>query len=147
MSGKFTGQHMTAILIGGFGIVIAVNLLMATLAIRGFGGVVVKNSYVASQNFNTLLARSKAQDALGWNAHVGRAGDGRLVVTTSAPAGSRVRADLRRPVGNPALTTWHLVSAGDGRFASTDRLPEGRWLVRITIDHGADHMQIEKPVG
>ncbi len=32
MKSEFTGRHMAAVLVGGFGIVIAVNLSMATLA-------------------------------------------------------------------------------------------------------------------
>ena len=49
MTRKFTGWHMTAILVGFFAIVISVNLFMARAAIGSFGGVVVDNSYVASQ--------------------------------------------------------------------------------------------------
>ena len=44
MTRRFTGYHMTAILLAFFGIVVAVNLVMATLATRTFGGVVVENS-------------------------------------------------------------------------------------------------------
>jgi nitrogen fixation protein FixH len=52
----FTGYHMAAILIGFFGIVIAVNIYMAKVAVGTFGGTVVDNSYVASQNYNEWLA-------------------------------------------------------------------------------------------
>src|SRR3546814_8818871 len=54
---RFTGWHMTAILIAFFAAVIAVNMLMATVAVRSFGGTVVENSYVASQKFNGWLAQ------------------------------------------------------------------------------------------
>ena len=42
MKRPFTGRHMAAILIAGFGVVIAVNLVMARFAVTTFGGVVVK---------------------------------------------------------------------------------------------------------
>ncbi len=42
--GTFTGKHMAATMVGGFGIVIAVNFYMASLATSGFGGVVVENA-------------------------------------------------------------------------------------------------------
>src|SRR3546814_10033574 len=63
---RFTGWHMTAILIAFFAAVIAVNMLMATVAVRSFGGTVVENSYVASQKFNGWLAQARAQRRLGW---------------------------------------------------------------------------------
>ena len=37
-----------------------------------FGGVVVENSYVASQDFNGWLDEARAERALGWDADVGR---------------------------------------------------------------------------
>lgn len=49
--GPFNGRHMTAILVAFFAVVIAVNVLMARFIICTFGGVVVENSYVASQHF------------------------------------------------------------------------------------------------
>ena len=51
----FTGYHMTAILVAFFGVVIVVNFVMARYAVATFGGTVVDNSYVASQEFNGWL--------------------------------------------------------------------------------------------
>ena len=64
MTRRFTGWHMTAIMFAFFGVVVSVNMLMATLATRTFGGTVVENSYVASQSFNRWLAEARAQDRL-----------------------------------------------------------------------------------
>ena len=72
MKREFTGRHFTAILLGWFGVVVTVNLFMASLATQGFGGVVVKNSYVASQKFNGWLDAAREQEALGWSAAVDR---------------------------------------------------------------------------
>ena len=49
---EFTGRHMLAIMLAFFGTIIAVNLVMAIFASRSWTGLVVKNSYVASQEFN-----------------------------------------------------------------------------------------------
>ena len=46
---RFTGFHMLACMIVFFGVIVAVNLTMATLASQSWTGLVVKNSYVASQ--------------------------------------------------------------------------------------------------
>ena len=50
----FTGRHMLAAMLGFFGVVIAVNVVMATLAAKTFSGTVVDNSYVASQQRNPV---------------------------------------------------------------------------------------------
>ena len=55
MSRPFTGRHMAMILVAFFGVVIVVNLIMARYASSTFGGIVVENSYVASQEFNKWL--------------------------------------------------------------------------------------------
>ena len=61
MSGrKFTGWHMTGILVAFFGVVVSVNVFMARAAISTFGGTVVDNSYVASQKFNGWLDKAEA---------------------------------------------------------------------------------------
>src|SRR3546814_3241852 len=57
----FTGRHAAMILIAFFGVVISVNIVMASFALSTFGGTVVDNSYVASQHYNEWLARADAQ--------------------------------------------------------------------------------------
>ena len=64
--GKFTGTHMVIIMVAFFGVIITVNLTMAMLASRSWTGLVVKNSYVESQKFNSTLQNSRAQAALNW---------------------------------------------------------------------------------
>jgi nitrogen fixation protein FixH len=136
MKREFTGRHMTAVLVGGFGIVVAVNLYMASLATAGFGGVVVKNSYVASQKFNTWLEAAREQESLGWSASVERGVDGRLfVLTQGVPPGARVSAELRRPLGDAETTGLDFEAAGEGAFVSADPLAEGRWIVRVAIEN------------
>jgi nitrogen fixation protein FixH len=145
---KFTGWHFTAIMVIGFGIVVAVNFLMASLAVSSFGGVVVENSYVASQNFNKWLEEADRQNALGWELTVRRAGDGRLeVLTEGAPDDARVAVELRHPLGKDEPLAWTLTANGDGLFTSTDRLPEGRWIARVAVTAGDEEMRVERPLG
>jgi nitrogen fixation protein FixH len=80
MTRRFTGRHMLAAMLAFFGVILAVNMAMATLATRTFGGVVVENSYVASQEFNAWLAAARAQRKLGWSAHADMI-DGHVLVT------------------------------------------------------------------
>jgi len=147
MTKRFTGWHMAAILVGGFAVVVAVNLLMASAAVGTFGGVVVENSYVASQRFNGWLREAEAQNALGWSADMARNDAGLLeVVTQGTPAELEAVAELRHPLGREKGRTWTLLAQGDGRFASREILPTGRWIVRLTLMSGDEVVRIEEHV-
>lgn len=61
--GTLTGRKVLAIAVAFFGVVIVVNVVMATRAVGTFPGLEVDNSYVASQTFDKDRA---AQVALGW---------------------------------------------------------------------------------
>ena len=100
----FTGKHMALVMVGFFGIVIAVNVLLADLAVSTFSGVVVENSYVASQGFNRLLGEAKADQALGWKLDLTRGRDGSVRFTLNdakgAPLrGAVVQAQADHPLG------------------------------------------------
>jgi nitrogen fixation protein FixH len=146
MTRRFTGWHMFAILVAFFGTVIAVNFVMAYYATRTFGGTVVDNSYVASQEFNRWLAAAHAQDKLGWTKHV--ALDATRHVTISVSADSRrlvgLSADAvaRHPLGREADIPMRFVPVGPDRLRSTNALPAGRWLVHLTVRSGADEARL-----
>lgn len=141
----FTGYHMATILVAFFGVVMAVNFLMARSAIATFGGEVVENSYVASQEFNGWLDEAAAERALGWKAAVGRADDGRVTVEFSgAPDGLRVAAEARHPLGRLPDSTLTFAALGDGRYVSREVLPEGRWTIRLAASDGTNKWRIEE---
>ena len=73
-----------------FGVIIGVNVVMATKAIGTFPGLEVKNSYVASQSFDK---RRDAQEALGWDVGVAHEGDERR--DHQRHAGPQQRGQLR----------------------------------------------------
>ena len=98
----FTGRHMAAVLVCFFGVVIAVNMLNAHYASSTFGGEVVENSYVASQEFNRWLDEANSEKALGWDELTTWRPDGRVVVAVrGAPEGMVVKALARHPLGRP----------------------------------------------
>lgn len=144
----FTGRHMFAILCAFFGVVIAVNVTMARLAARTFGGEVVENSYVASQKFNRWLDEAKAEKALGWSAATSRASGNRVAVVLSGVPGSdaRVAAVARHPLGLAADIPLTFTVQSDGRFISAEPLPAGRWALRIEIDAAGRHISTEAEV-
>ncbi len=147
MTGQFTGRHAAAIFIAFFGVVVAVNLTMARLASGTFGGVVVQNSYVASQNFNRWLDRAKAEKALGWKAAVVREADGRLSVSLSGvPESAELFAIARHPLGREPDRAFALAPLGEGRFRSVAVLRPGRWQVRLQVQAGGQTWHSEEAV-
>lgn len=145
MQREFTGRHLLMVLVTGFGIVIAVNFFMASVAAGIFSGVVVENSYVASQKFNRWLAEAERQQALGWQADIGRAEDGRLLVETDGvPAMAQASAAIRRPLGAPQSAQVALQREGDNRFLSPEALAPGRWIVRIEIEAAGKRWRMER---
>lgn len=140
MKGEFTGRHMAAILVTGFGVVIAVNVLMASLAVGTFGGVVVDNSYVASQEFNKWLARADRSRSLGWEPSVNHRADGRVEVSFADDASPDVLiATARHPLGRLPDTALMFRKVGAGQFVSEAPLTVGRWTLRLS---GRAHEQV-----
>jgi len=143
MTRKFTGWHMTGILVAFFGTVVAVNVTMARLAIGTFGGTVVDNSYVASQHYNEWLAEARRQDELGWT--VGHPVRGRDdvaidIATAAGPlTGATVTAQVEHPLGRLPGLSLTFVAAEPGRYRSTRAVPAGRWRMRIAIGSGGDN--------
>ena len=137
---RFTGLHMTALLCGFFGVVVAVNLLMATLAVRTFGGVVVENSYVASQKYNGWLAEARRQERLSWKVKPGVAAD-RRVVLAGPLAGASASGVASHPLGRQPDVALRFHAEG-GMLVSDRPLPSGRWIVRLTVGKGAERVQL-----
>lgn len=144
---RFTGWHMTATLVAFFAVVIAVNMLMAMVAVQSFGGTVVDNSYVASQRFNGWLAAARTQDRLRWKEEVTVGRARHVVLRLGDDAGSPVRggtvkALAQHPLGQAADIALAFHEAAPGRYVSGTVLPPGRWRVRLDIRHagGEQHL-------
>ena len=127
-----TGRKVFWITASAFGVIIAVNLLMATLAVGTFPGLETKNSYVASQKFDADRA---AQLALGWRVSA-EVTEGELRLTILDAGGepvdpAKIEATLGRAthVGEDQTPTF----AFDGRRhnAPVDLAP-GNWNLRLT---------------
>ncbi|GAD49833.1 cytochrome c oxidase cbb3-type accessory protein CcoH [Caenibius tardaugens NBRC 16725] len=147
MSTRFTGRHMAIILILFFGTIIAVNVLMARLASSTFGGIVVENSYVASQEFNTWLDKAEAQQALGWEASTKRTPDDHVAITLKgAPSTASVSAIARHPLGHAPNRPLTFTGDGNGNWVSHEKLPQGRWLLRITAQADGHTWRVEENV-
>jgi len=144
----FTGRHMALILVGFFGVVIVVNMLLATLASTSFTGVVVENSYVASQNFNRWLDEARAEERLGWRATVRRAHDGHLrIELTGVPGAAQVSGDAWHPLGRAPDRVLRFAPDGEGGYRSLEAVPTGRWRIRIEVRADGHRWRTEEMVG
>lgn len=142
----FTGRHMAALMIAFFGVVIAVNVMMARYAVSTFGGVVVENSYVASQHFNRWLDEAGAEDRLGWSARIRHAGDGTVEVALhGVPAGASVSGEAWHPLGRAPDHILHFRPDGTG-FRSVESFPAGRWRIRIDVTAAGKRWRGEQAV-
>lgn len=150
MTTRFTGWHMTAIMVAFFGVVIAVNFLMASDAIRTFGGTVVENSYVASQRYNVWLAEARAQDRESWSAKPSVDPDGRVVIAVVRAGqpmeGATVSMRVSHPVGLVAGKTLAFTAIGAGRYRTTQPLAAGRWLLHIEVRHDGHDARFDDEV-
>lgn len=134
MHGTFTGRHLLLIMLAFFGIIVAVNVTMAVFANTSWTGFVVRNSYVASQEFNDKVAAARAQEALGWKAALsidsGRASLALEDRDGKALAMERAVLVLRSPSSDADDRTVELLPDGAAMSAALD-IRDGLWVVEI----------------
>ncbi|TDK41369.1 FixH family protein [Antarcticimicrobium luteum] len=128
---KFTGRHALMLFVGAFGVIIAVNLTLAYSAISTFPGLEVRNSYVASQEFDD---RRAAQEALGWTVNVSYTG-GLVIMAVTDSAGAPVRAArIEATVGRATERRDDVAPAFefDGTaYVAPAELRPGKWDLRL----------------
>jgi len=140
---KFTGRHALAVFVGAFGVIIAVNLALAYSAISTFPGLEVKNSYVASQEFDE---RRAAQEALGWTVGVKHTG-GLMIMAITDSAGAPVRAaEIDATIGRATERKDDVTPAFefDGTaYVAPLELRPGKWDLRLKAyaDDGTEFIQ------
>ena len=145
--GTLTGRRVLLIFIAFFGTIMAVNFYMARQAIGTFGGVVVDNSYVASQQYNGWLAEARAQKALGWSQSITRAPSGIVSITLEnslgeSMHGAKISAVAQHPLGREKPIDLIFAEKTGGDYVAPTPLPAGRWQLRFTIEHGGSTKNI-----
>jgi nitrogen fixation protein FixH len=128
---RMTGGKVLAIMLTAFGVIIGVNLILAYNAVSTFPGLEVKNSYVASQNFNAELA---AQQALGWTVDA-RVVDNELILSITTKDGSPAQVATLEAVLGAAThvrddQTPEFVYL-DGAFRAPVNVRPGNWNIRM----------------
>ena len=137
----FTGRKMFFTIVAFFGVIIAVNGLMLTLAVQSFGGLVVGNSYVASQHFNEDIAAARTQPIRGWQLALTSGSDGRLALAVNdrdgaALGGLALTLEMARPTHERSTITLDPVEVSAGLYSAQATLPAGRWIATVRTDDG-----------
>lgn len=143
---RLTGWHVLAIAVTAFGIIIGVNVFMATKAVSTFPGLETKNSYVASQKFDDDLA---GQRALGWDVKPTMTGE-QLMLMITDDAGLPVRV---KDIGGILGRATHVNDDQEPAFkrtmsgayiADVGALDFGKWELRLeaTAENGTPFRQL-----
>ena len=129
---EFTGRHAAMLFVGAFGVIILVNLVLAFSAVKTFPGLEVKNSYVASQEFDI---RRDAQEALGWHVNA-RAAGGLVILAITDDAGMPIQVENLNAVLGRATHVKDDIKPDfkfDGQaYVAPVELADGNWNIRMT---------------
>lgn len=133
---RINGFHATWMFVAFFGVIFAVNMLMARFAVSSFGGTVVDNSYVASQNYNKWLEEGRKQASHGWSfSKAARSGD-KVVFSAVAEDQSPLEtmtlsAEVSHPVGRTETFELTFNEIAPGQYSSVEAVPAGRWKLKV----------------
>ncbi len=141
---QLTGRMVLVMLVGFFGTVIAVNLVLVREAISTFGGVDTPSSYQAGLNFKAEAAAAAAQDALHWrvDARLATAADGRRVTVTAADATGTplthlaISARFGHPADERRDRSVALEETAPGVYTGMAAVDAGQWILDLTIARG-----------
>jgi nitrogen fixation protein FixH len=136
-----TGRVVMLMLTAFFGLMLLVNFIMATYAVKTFSGLDSDNPYDAGLAYNKEIAAAKAQAALGWSVDLTRTPDGaatQVTATVKDKAGQPVAGlDVSLHFYYPATRKLDRELAAspiaDGVYAGAATLAPGRWDVEIDL--------------
>lgn len=139
---RFTGWHMLGVMFLFFGTIITVNMIMAWNAVSSWSGLVVPNTYVASQQFNGKAEAAKRRAATGIKGSLSVNGeDVRYRIHHPSDANYRpdsVVLNFRRPVGESQNFDLTLSPTSDGDYKAAHSVPAGQWIVESIVTHNGD---------
>lgn len=144
---EIKGWHVLAFMLAFFGLIIAVNAVFITMAVRSFPGEDVRRSYVQGLAYNDTLEARRRQEALGWRASAGFAAEWLEVRILDregfAVDGAQLVGTLRRPTETRSAVALTFTGRGDGRYvAAVEGLAPGAWDLVAGATRGADSFEL-----
>jgi nitrogen fixation protein FixH len=145
-----TGRTVLFSILVFFGLVIAVNVTMMTLAVETLPGTDVDNPYSTGLAYNKEISAARAQEARAWHvmARVERQADGQSTIRVEARdgAGAPVTgiaffARLEHPVDRRADHAVSLSEGERGIYGGTaENVAAGQWELVIDGERGSRRM-------
>jgi nitrogen fixation protein FixH len=148
-----TGWKVLCILIAFFGVIMAVNFVMAYYAIHTFSGMQTEKPYESGLAYNRAISEAKAQASRGWHVDIGmeRAADGTMGMNvTLNDAASHpldnlnIKAALRSPIDSKRDHVLALVGIGFGKYTGVTSAEAGQWDVEIIAE--SDHATVYRSI-
>lgn len=143
-----TGRMVLVALIGFFGFVTLVNIVMVRAAITTFGGVDTPSSYQAGLAFKAEEAEAAAQAARDWNvsAQIEPTASGSSFSLDVRDAGGRpvtgadIAARLTHPIDERRDIAIRLSEAGAGTYFGRVSADPGHWTLDIEISKNGERL-------
>lgn len=144
-----TGRFVLLCLLAFFGIVIAVNVVMARYAVATFGGVETASSYKAGLAFRSEEEAAGKQAGRHWNVDARLSdlgGGGRVIDVSAADAGGKPIAGLSamvrlaHPTDARHDVKVELVDLGGGRYRATLDATPGQWDLVVDLSQGDERL-------
>ena len=149
------------IFVGGFLVVLAVNITLMFFATTSFNGLETRHAWEEGNSYNAQIAAEDRQKALGWTVQFdsepapGAVADGggtpaRLELTVQDKDGNpvdglTVNAMVRRPTQEGYDRTVQLAPFGPGTYRQVVGLPMiGQWEVRLVASRGEDAYKLRE---
>jgi nitrogen fixation protein FixH len=149
-----TGRMVFFLLLGFFGVVIGVNLVMMMLAIRTLPGTEVDSAYSASLAYRKEIAAARDQDGRNWHvdAQVERAPNGGAGLRVEARdddgrplPGLTFQGRFERPTDRHADQTVELAETGAGIYrGSAPLIAPGQWVLVLQGDVAGRRMFLSR---
>jgi nitrogen fixation protein FixH len=128
--------------VGGLGLVVAVNAGLIFAAIQTFPGKAGDEGFALSNHYDAVLEREQREAALGWSLAAQTDEAGRPVITLTDRAGRPLRgasvsAAAERPLGAADTQRLAFRESGSGHYVADASLPaSGQW--ELTVSASAD---------
>ncbi|SHI70185.1 Nitrogen fixation protein FixH [Roseomonas rosea] len=143
------GRWIPWAFVGAFGVVIAVNGVLITAAVRTYSGTTTAGAYDRGRGYGEVLAEAARQRALGWQSEITR-DPGAVAVSVRLPDGSplpadaRVTGSLQRPLERASVPLdFHPAAPGGWRSAVELPAP-GAWEAVLTVTRGTDRVELRE---
>ncbi len=152
---ELTGWHVLAILLAFFGLMLAVNVYFAVVAVSSFRGEDVPRSYRQGLEYNQTISARDAQAKLGWTARtntvVQQDGQIKLIVLVQDAEGLGVEGlsfegVLRHPTDTANDIILDINDTGAGRYVANVTPAPGQWSLVTEAARGPDRFKVRQDI-